>query len=388
MTREEMEDQEIRHLAPYAIRSRDSRGRKHSEAEHPFRTAFQRDRDRIVHSRAFRRLEYKTQVFVYHEGDHFRTRLTHTLETASMARTIARALRLNEDLAEAIALAHDLGHPPFGHSGEAVLNRLMEGHGGFEHNRQGLRLVEILEDRYPGFKGLNLTRETLEGIGKHTREFDRPGPEEVHPDLKPGPSPPLEAQVADLCDEIAYNNHDIDDGLSSNMLEPKHLMTIDLWRAHYEAAVSECPSAEFRVHKHQTIRRVINEQVGDVINTTEERLGALRVQNPDEVRAHPDRIVRFSEAVAEKNAALKAYLFRHMYRHHRVIRMENKADRILTDVFQAYLKRPEQLPPRVFEKIQTGSEGAERVICDYVAGMTDRFAQDEHQKLFDPHARV
>ncbi|MFQ5914007.1 MAG: deoxyguanosinetriphosphate triphosphohydrolase [Nitrospinota bacterium] len=386
LTREEMEVREGRNLAPYAVRSVGSRGRKHPEQEHPFRTAFQRDRDRIVHSRAFRRLEYKTQVFVYHEGDHYRTRLTHTLEAVSLARVIARALRLNEDLAEAIALAHDLGHPPFGHSGESVLNRLMGDHGGFEHNLQGLRVVEILEDRYPEFPGLNLTWETREGILKHNVEYDSPQVRALYPELEPDASPSLEARIADVADEIAYNNHDIDDGLTSELLSPDDLEEVDLWRETFRRIRRKFPDSPMRVLKHQTIRGIINQLVTDLIANTTERIREAGIQRLEDVRACREPLVGYSPAMEDKNRQLKDFLFRRMYRNYRVVRMEDKTNRILTDLFQAYLNRQEQLPPRIYKKCQT--EVPERVICDYVAGMTDRFAQDEHRKLFDPHARV
>lgn len=386
VTRKDMEALEAKTLAPYATRSGESRGRKHPEEEHPFRTAFQRDRDRIIHSRAFRRLEYKTQVFVYHEGDHYRTRLTHTLEAVSLARVIARALRLNEDLAEAIALAHDLGHPPFGHSGETVLDRLMGDHGGFEHNLQGLRVVELLEDRYPDFPGLNLTWETREGILKHNAPSDTPGAQGLHPELEPDLSSSLEARIADLSDEIAYNNHDIDDGLTSDLLHPEDLQEVDLWRETFHSVRREHPDSAMRVLKHQTIRGIINRFVTDVIDHTEMRLRELGIASLEDVRTCREPLVCFSPEMEEKKKHLKDFLFRQMYRNYRVVRMEDKTDRLLTDLFGAYLGRQEQLPPRIYEKCRAGIP--ERVICDYIAGMTDRFAQDEHRKLFDPHARV
>ncbi len=386
LIREEMESRELEYLIRYAVQSGKTRGRVHAEEEHPFRTAFQRDRDRIVHSRAFRRLEYKTQVFVYHEGDHYRTRLTHTLEAASLARAISRALRLNEDLAESIALAHDLGHPPFGHSGEAVLNRLMKDHGGFEHNLQGLRVVEKLEDRYPNFLGLNLTWETREGIMKHNTPNENPQIREKYQDLEPGWAPSLEARIADLSDEIAYNNHDIDDGLSSELLNIEDLADLDIWQENLKWTCKKSPTASMRVLEHQTIRSIINLLVTDVIEYTEKRIDQLGIETLEDVRSCPEEIVCYSPAVAEKSKQLKDFLYRRMYRNYRVIRMEDKTDRILTDLFQAYLNRQEQLPDHIYQKCKT--QNPERVICDYIAGMTDRFAQDEHRKLFDPHAQV
>jgi dGTPase len=384
--RVQMEALEEHNLAPFAVLSAGSRGRRHAEEEHSFRTAFQRDRDRIVHSRAFRRLEYKTQVFVYHEGDHYRTRLTHTLEAVSLARVIARALRLNEDLAEAIALAHDLGHPPFGHSGEAVLNRLMQSHGGFEHNLQGLRVVDLLEDRYPEFPGLNLSWETREGIMKHNTDYDSPQVRDLYPELKPDLSPSLEARIADASDEIAYNNHDIDDGLASELLSLEDLEEVDLWRENFQGVQRDYPDALARVQKHQAIRRLINRFVTDIVGNTGKRLEEMGIETLADVQACKEPVVCYSAEMEEKKTQLKDFLFRRMYRNYRVVRMEDKTNRILTDLFDAYLKRQEQLPPRIYEKCR--NDLPERVICDYIAGMTDRFAQDEHRKLFDPHARV
>ena len=386
LSREEMESREAEHLARYAVHSGRTRGRTYAEEEHPFRTAFQRDRDRIVHSRAFRRLEYKTQVFVYHEGDHYRTRLTHTLEAASVARAVSRALRLNEDLAEAIALAHDLGHPPFGHSGETVLDRLMGDHGGFEHNLQGLRVVEKLEDRYPDFPGLNLTWETREGIMKHNTPYDNPRVRERYQDLEPDLAPSLEARIANLSDEIAYNNHDIDDGLSSELLHLEDLADVDLWRENFDRVREQSPKSSMRVLKHQTIRSIINVLVTDVVDDTERRIGGLGIETLKDVRGCREEVVCYSPEVAEKSKQLKEFLYRRMYRNHRVVRMEDKTERILTDLFHAYLNRQELLPTHIYQKCKT--EMPERVVCDYIAGMTDRFAQDEHRKLFDPHARV
>jgi len=380
LPRQHFEKLEAERLAPWALRSAESRGRRYPEEEHPFRMAFQRDRDRVIHSSAFRRLEYKTQVFVNHEGDHYRTRLTHTMEASQIARTIARALRLNEDLSEAIVLAHDLGHTPFGHSGERVLHKLMREHGGFEHNAQSLRIVEMLEERYPGWKGLNLTYETLEGIQKHRTEYDTPEGERVR-------QPGLEAQTADLADEIAYNNHDIDDGIASGMLDAAELESVALWREAVGEARAKCAGAGPGVLRTATIRRLIDRLVTDVILTVESRIESQGVQAVDDVRRSPDRIVGFSEAVSEMNAELKRHLYDNLYRHTRVIRMGMKAERIMEDLFHAYVHQPEQMPPHFVRRVREG-EVLERVIADYIAGMTDRYAMDEHQKLFDPHARV
>ena len=374
------EEWEERHLAPYGMRSAQSCGRRYPEDEHPLRTRYQRDRDRVIHSSAFRRLEYKTQVFVNHEGDHYRTRLTHTMEASQIARTIARALRLNEDLSEAIVLAHDLGHTPFGHSGEHVLHRLMAGHGGFEHNAQSLRIVELLEERYAGFKGLNLTCETLEGIQKHRTEYDTPEGERIH-------QPGLEAQAADLADEIAYNNHDIDDGLASGMLDPEGLKSAALWREAFGEMKSKCAGASARVERAATIRSLINRLVIDVIVTVEERIEAAGIRSIDEVRRSPERIVGFSPALAEMNAELKAYLFDNLYRHTRVIRMGTKAERIIEDLFSTYVRQPEQMPTHFVRRVREG-EVLQRVIADYIAGMTDRYCQDEYRKLFHPFENI
>ncbi len=380
LPREYFEKIESQRLASYALKSAESKGRRHPEEEHPLRMAFQRDRDRVIHSSAFRRLEYKTQVFVNHEGDHYRTRLTHTIEGSQIVRTMARALRLNEDLSEAIVLAHDLGHTPFGHSGERALHRLMKDHGGFEHNEQSLRIVELLEERYPGFKGLNLTYETLEGIRKHRTEHDVP---EEGSFLQPS----LEAQLADLSDEIAYNNHDIDDGIASGMLDPRILDGVDLWREMHEETRRRIGPSDRKIVITATIRELINLLVTDAIRTTEQRLDGRGIRSVEEVRRAPERIVGFSAELEEKNKELKKCLFEHLYRHTRVIRMGSKAERILEDLFEAYLAQPEQMPPRFAMRVSEGEE-IHRVIADYVAGMTDRYAMDEHKKLFDPHERV
>lgn len=382
LVREHIERSEDERLASYAIRSFLSRGRRFKEDEHPFRTAFQRDRDRIVHSKAFRRLEYKTQVFVNHEGDYYRTRLTHTLEVAQISRTIARALRLNEDLAEAIALAHDLGHTPFGHSGERVLNELMKDHGGFEHNRQSLRVVDLLENRYPNFRGLNLTWEVREGIFSRLCAMD----EGVDAGLLRDGQPSLEAQITDLGDEIAYNAHDIDDGLTSGMLDYRSLESLALWTENYEMTKSLYPGASQKMLRHQTIRGIINAQVTDLLEETVKRIEELKVADLDDVRRCGRRIVGFSKEMGVKNEQLKAFLLANLYRHFRVVRMGEKARRIIEELFNTYIKKPEQMPPHIFKKME--ADHPYTVVCDYIAGMTDRFAMQEHRKLFDPHERV
>lgn len=382
LVREHIERCEDERLASYAIRSFLSRGRRFKEDEHPFRTAFQRDRDRIVHSKAFRRLEYKTQVFVNHEGDYYRTRLTHTLEVAQISRTIARALRLNEDLAEAIALAHDLGHTPFGHSGERVLNELMKDHGGFEHNRQSLRVVDLLENRYPNFRGLNLTWEVREGIFSRLCAMD----EGVDAGLPRDGQPSLEAQITDLGDEIAYNAHDIDDGLTSGMLDYRSLESLALWTENYEMTKSLYPGASQKMLRHQTIRGIINAQVTDLLEETVKRIEELKVADLDDVRRCGRRIVGFSKEMGVKNEQLKAFLLANLYHHFRVVRMGEKARRIIEELFNTYIKKPEQMPPHIFKKME--ADHPYTVVCDYIAGMTDRFAMQEHRKLFDPHERV
>lgn len=382
LTRQELEHREQETLAPYAVKSVDSGGRAHPEDEHPFRLAFQRDRDRIVHSTAFRRLEYKTQVFVNHEGDHFRTRLTHTLEVTQIARTVARSLRLNEDLTEAIALAHDLGHPPFGHAGERAMNDMMRPHGGFEHNQQSLRIVEVLEERYPEFPGLNLTWHTREGLKKHAPRFlalDETGrATEVRPSL--------EAQVADCADEIAYNNHDIDDGLTSQMIDLESLREVPLWHEHFQRVAERFPQAPPKVQWRLAVRGIIDSLVMDLCQETLNRIQTAKVASTEDVRQASQRLVSFGEAIGRSNSELKMFLLEHLYRHYRVVRMAEKARRVIQDLFRAYMDTPKQMPPSFFARLET--EDNARVVCDYVAGMTDRYALDEHRKLFDPHARV
>jgi dGTPase len=380
--REDLERREQEMLAPYAVKSACSGGRVHPEMEHPLRLAFQRDRDRIVHSTAFRRLEYKTQVFVNHEGDHFRTRLTHTLEVAQIARTIARTLRLNEDLTETIALAHDLGHPPFGHAGEHAMSEMMQSHGGFEHNQQSLRIVEVLEERYPEFPGLNLTWETRDGLKKHQPRFLPP---DAH-GLATAVGPSLEAQVTDYADEIAYNNHDIDDGLTSQMIELASLREVSLWEEHFREIEQRSPQVPRKIQWRQTVRMIINSLVLDLCEETLRRLATLCVAQVEDVRHAPQPLVGFSQAMGRKNTELKLFLLEHLYRHYRVIRMAEKARRIIHDLFKVYADSPRQMPPSF--STRTPREGIPRVVCDYIAGMTDRFALEEHRKLFDPHARV
>jgi dGTPase len=368
-------------LAAYAMRSADSRGRRYPEPEHPLRTRFQRDRDRVIHSSSFRRLEYKTQVFVIHEGDNYRTRLTHTLEAAQIGRTVARALGLNEELTECLVLGHDLGHPPFGHSGERVMDELMRGYGGFEHNRQTLRILEVLEERYPGFPGLNLTWEVREGIIKHQPESDAGAPAEY----APGEAPTLEAQLVDLVDEIAYNNHDIDDGLASGMFGAEQIREVRVFREAHDAALTDGIRDE-RLLRHQVVRTVIDRFSRDLIETTLATLATERIGSVDDVRRAGRRLVGYSDPARARVAELKDFLYRNMYRHFRVVRMGDKAGRIIRDLFASYVAEPLQLPPRYQERIDR--DGLHRAVCDYIAGMTDRFAMDEHRRLFDPDVKV
>jgi dGTPase len=380
--REEIERQERGLLAPYAALSAESQGREYPEEEHPFRTCFQRDRDRVIHAKAFRRLEYKTQVFVYHEGDHYRTRLTHSLEVAQISRSIARMMRLNEDAAEAICLAHDLGHPPFGHSGQDVMNELMKGKGGFEHNRHSFRIVTLLEKRYPHFPGLNLSFEVLEGICKHFTEYDLPDGRFFQREGQPC----LEAQVANLSDEIAYNNHDLDDGLRSGMITLTQLQEVELWQENFEIIQRELGDSPLRVQLFQTVRRLINLVVTDLVEHSSKNIEAKNIDSMDKVRAAKGPLIAFSKDLQDKITGLKRFLFKNLYRQYRVERMADKAGRILTDLFRAYQKNPKILPTYVYEETEQGEP--ERVICDYIAGMTDRFALEEHAKLFDPRERV
>jgi dGTPase len=371
-------------LAPYASRSSESLGRTYPEILKDDRPAFERDRDRIIHCAAFRLLEYKTQVFVNHEGDYYRTRLTHSLEVAQIARGTARRLQLNEDLVEALALAHDVGHTPFGHTGEETLNRLMAGHGGFEHNRQSLRIVEILEERYPAFNGLNLSWETREGIIKHSSEYDSgrsPELQAYYPEWRPT----LEAQIIDLADEIAYNNHDIDDGIKAGLICPDELNDIILWRETAEIVDSKYPGLQQERKIYQTISHLIGIFIDDLVTTTRTRLVDLDIITLDQVRRQPENLVCFSVDLQRKNRELKQFLFQHLYRHYKVERMRIKADRFLTQLFQTYCQHPTLLPRPFQQKFE--HYGRERVICDYIAGMTDRFALDEYQRLFDPYER-
>lgn len=379
-TREKLQEDEARRLAPYAIRSGQSRGRVHPEDEHAYRTAFQRDRDRIVHTTAFRRLEYKTQVFVNYEGDYYRTRLTHSIETAQVARTMARVLGLNEDLSEAISLAHDLGHTPFGHSGETALNEVMRDCGGFNHTAQSLRIVESLERRYPQFPGLNLTWEVREGIAKHATDYDLTEALEYEPQQKAS----LEAQLVNVADEIAYTTHDLDDGLRSGLIHVDDLRDIELWHRGTTSLGIEASDVS-EMARRRVVRYLINELVTDVISTIDEQLREQHIETPVDVRSARCNLATFSVEMAQQNRQLKDLLLERLYRHYRVIRMQVKAHRLIRRLFRAYLDEPRQLPPEIQSRMTEGAR--ERVVCDYVAGMTDRFAIQEYRKLFDPATR-
>ncbi len=381
VTRERLEEVEAQTLAPYAKKSRDSRGRVYPDHEPGYRTAFQRDRDRILHTTAFRRLEYKTQVFVNYEGDYYRTRLTHTLEVAQIGRTIARALGANEDLTEAICLVHDLGHPPFGHAGERALQTLMADHGGFDHNHQALRIVDVLEQRYPDFPGLNLTWEVREGIVKHETEYDVSSAEGFEPEKRGL----LEAQIPNAADEIAYNAHDLDDGLRAGLFTPDALEGLQLWRD-LKASIGWDGRDFDELVRHRLIRRLIGIEVTDLITTTGRALAESGVASPDDVQALPHNLIGHSPELAAKNAELKAFLYQHMYRHYRLMRMQIKAERFIADLFHAYTSEPAQLPANVQARL--AHDDLYRVVCDYIAGMTDRFALEEWQKLFDPFVRA
>jgi len=369
-------------LAPYAATESQSRGRGRSEEPPAFRSQFQRDRDRIIHCSAFRRLEYKTQVFVNHEGDMFRTRLTHSLEVAQIARTVARALSLNEDLTEAIALAHDLGHTPFGHAGQNALNKCMQGFGGFEHNRQSLRVVETLEERYPDFPGLNLLYETLEGILKHCSVEHAQSLGELGLRFLKGTQPSLEAQLANVADEIAYNHHDIDDGLRANLLSLEQLLQFPLFRELHGAARRRWHDTGSKMIQHSVIREMLNYFVVDLIRSTRTRLEQTPPQNLDEVRGQRDPIVDFSQSVRDQHLALKRLLRRDLYHHERVLRNANNARVVVSELFDAFFDDPQLLPQeRVHGQIADDGLRAQ-VIADYVAGMTDRFAIAEHKRIF------
>jgi dGTPase len=373
-SREEMEAAERFALARFAQKSGDSRGRKYSESPHPYRTEFQRDRARIIHSRAFRRLEYKTQVFLNGTGDHLRTRLTHSIEVASISRTIARALSLNEDLAEAIALAHDLGHTPFGHSGEEMLAECMRDHGGFDHNRQSLRVVELLENAYPNFAGLNLTFEVREGLRKHQVFYDPPTPTE-----EKYRCPSLEAQIANLADEITYYTHDLDDAVDFEILSAAQLEQNAVWERSHRAVLERYPDArEPELHK-LIIRDIIDVQVQDVVATSAQSIMGAAVQSADEVRKQDAPLIRYSDDLFEANRELRRFLYQNVYYHPRVAEVNQRACEMLRKVFESYIVDPSQLGETAAKRME--AEGLPRTVCDYIAGMTDRYLLEEHARL-------
>lgn len=371
-----MEAEERAQLAPYAQKSGDSAGRAHAEELHPYRTAYQRDRARVIHSRAFRRLESKTQVFLSGSGDHLRTRLTHTIEVASISRTIARALSLNEDLAEAIALAHDLGHPPFGHPGESTLDRLMRGRGGFDHNVQSLRIVELIESSYADFAGLNLSFEVTEGLRKHQTFYDPP----PAAGEEPYACPSLEAQIANLADEITYSSHDLDDGLDAELITTEQLNRLDLWQQASGELHAEQPGLPGSQACAAIIRRIIDREVEDVISTSATNIAHSQVTTVDEVRRRPAPLIGYSGELLEANRALRKHLFANLYYHPQVKRANEAACERLAEVFDAYVRSPESLGETTAERI--ASQGLHRTVCDYLSGMTDRYLEEEHSRLF------
>jgi len=376
-TRAIMEAEEAAMLAPYAQRVADSAGRTHAEPPHPYRTAYQRDRARIIHSRAFRRLEYKTQVFLNGTGDHLRTRLTHTIEVASVSRTISRALGVNEDLAEAIALAHDLGHAPFGHSGEEKLDALMRAWGGFEHNTQSLRVVEMIESTYPGFQGLNLSYEVLEGLRKHDGGYHRPAV--AGRDAEDFTCPSVEAQIANIADEITYYSHDLDDGLAHHLIREEQLEEITIWNKCAEFVRAHFPDLRGKQFRSYVIRTLIDHEVADLVATSHERLEASGVGSADAVRRWPRLLVGYSDALRVANQQLRKFLYRNLYYHPEVHGPNQRGCAMIEAVFRRYMAEPERVGGRTAERL--ASEGTPRTVCDYISGMTDRYLIAEFEKL-------
>ncbi len=380
--RQKREEIEANTLAPYALKSGQSRGRVYPESESSTRTAFERDRDRIIHTTAFRRLEYKTQVFVFYEGDHYRTRLTHTLEVAQLGRSLARGLGANPHLTEAVCLAHDLGHAPFGHAGEHILNNLMADYGGFNHNTQSYRVVTELEERYPEFPGLNLAYETRAGMIKHETDYDSSDASAYEPEKRAS----IEAQIANLADEVAYNAHDLDDGLRAGLFAPEELNDLDLWQE-LKAAIGWQKYTPFTTMvRHEIIRELIGRSVGDVLAQTSEQLEQHHIDSPEEAQLYPKNLVGYSRDFFPKVRALKQFLYDRMYRHYRLMRMQDKAERFICAIFEAYINEPRMLPTAAQKRLDLMPR--HRVIADYIAGMTDRYALDEWQKLFDPYQRA
>ncbi|MCL4830417.1 MAG: deoxyguanosinetriphosphate triphosphohydrolase, partial [Caldilinea sp.] len=369
----------------YAMPNSASRGRVYPEAPHPYRLGYQRDRDRIIHTTAFRRLEYKTQVFVYSEGDHYRNRLTHSVEVAQIGRTLARALGCNEDLTEAICLAHDLGHPPFGHVGEETLNQLMAEHGGFDHQRQTYRILTELEHRYPDHPGLNLTYEVLEGVVKHDTDYDVVDANAYHPEERGT----LECQLSNLADEIAYNTSDLDDGLRSGILDPAQVKTLTIAQRTLRSLGME-QDADLRTDlvRYRFIRRLVGIEVSDVVSATAQKITETGITSLDELRAAAENVACYSSALAAENQELKRFLFQNFYRHYRVARMAAKAARTINRLFEAYISEPRQLPFEVQMRVANSNVGLHRVVCDYLAGMTDRYAIQEYRRLYDIEERA
>lgn len=384
------------HLAPFACRPDESRGRIFPEEECETRSVHQRDRDRIIHSAAFRRLEYKTQVFVNHEGDHYRTRLTHSLEVSQLARSMARFLNLNEDLAESLALAHDLGHPPFGHAGEDGLNDAMVEYGGFDHNAQSLQVLTQLEQRYADFDGLNLTWETLEGIAKHNGPVMLddgyvPRAKKIYaalPDLELSTHASLEAQIAAIADDIAYNNHDMEDGLRAKLFTLDDLAQVPALNDIITHVRTRYPNLGERRVSHEVIRRIINRMVNDVIETTRAHIASLNITSVHDVRQAGIQLVHFSEEMEHTHRSMKSFLFKHMYRHYKVNRMTSKARRVVRELFTFFVDDPHCLPPEWYVLTDGArTQGTAEIVCDFIAGMTDRFAMEEHTRIFDVYAR-
>ncbi len=386
LRREEYEQREDVWLAVYAMRSSESRGRVFPEDEHPYRTAYQRDRDRVIHTTPFRRLDYKTQVFVYSEGDHYRNRLTHSIEVGQVGRTLARTMGCNEDLTEAICLAHDLGHPPFGHEGEHTLNELMREHGGFDHQKQTYRILTELERRYPDFNGLNLTYEVREGVVKHDTDYDVVDALDYHPDERGT----LECQLSNLADEIAYNTSDLDDGLRSGILHPEAVAELaiaqQVWDTFGEGEINRDLADDMT--RHRFIRRLVGIQVTNAANATQQMIDDAGIKTLSDLRSMPHNVAGYSTDFAQRNDELKKFLFANFYRHYRVVRMAVKAERLIQELFGAYVDQPLQLPFGVQARVAESDEGLYRVVCDYIAGMTDRYIILEHKRLYDPEVRV
>ncbi len=379
---EHLEKEEFNRLSPFACFSAKTKGRKFTIPHSKYRTEFQRDRDRILHSQAFRKLEYKTQVFVNHEADYYRTRLTHTLEVASIGRSIAKSLKANQDLTEAIAFAHDIGHTPFGHAGEMALHDIMDGSGGFEHNSQSLRIVEYLEDRYAEYKGLNLTYEVREGIIKHHTAYDSPD-NAMLKDYEPNKNASVEAQIINVADEIAYNSHDLDDGIESGLININQLLEVPLFKEFYDKLnVKDLCDKHLR---YAIVKELIGAQIFDVVKTTLENIKEMNIKSLGDVR-NTQLLVNTSKEMQTKNNVLKSFLFDNLYSHYKVLKMQHKAERYIRELFTVYEKDIRQLPPSYLNRVD--SDGKKRVICDYIAGMTDRFAQEEYMRLFLPYEKM